>query len=138
MRGAQEIENRRVVDVRSCGLPSFLLARFEIASDLGGRRATTSLAAEPTARMVPTKAQLLVFDDLSSALDVHTENQLWDRLFSVRDVTCLVVSHRRAALSRADQILLMSGGRIVDRGSLAELLDRSDEMRRLWVSEPAG
>jgi ATP-binding cassette, subfamily B, bacterial len=42
----------------------------------------------------------------------------------------------RAALSRADHILLMSGGRIVDRGSLSELLDRSEEMRRLWSAEP--
>lgn len=88
------------------------------------------------ARMFATNAQLLVFDDLSSALDVHTENELWNRLFAVRDVTCLVVSHRRAALSRADQILLMSGGRIVDRGGLADLLDRSEEMRRLWSAEP--
>jgi ATP-binding cassette, subfamily B, bacterial len=86
------------------------------------------------ARMFATNAQLLVFDDLSSALDVHTENELWNRLFSVRDVACLVVSHRRAALSRADHILLMSGGRIVDRGSLAELLERSEDMRRLWAS----
>jgi ATP-binding cassette, subfamily B, bacterial len=86
--------------------------------------------------MFATNAQLLVFDDLSSALDVHTENELWNRLFEVRNVTCLVVSHRRAALSRADHILLMSGGRIVDRGSLSELLDRSEEMRRLWSAEP--
>jgi ATP-binding cassette, subfamily B, bacterial len=86
------------------------------------------------ARMFATNAQLLVFDDLSSALDVHTENELWDRLFAQRPATCLVVSHRRAALSRADHVLLMSGGQIIDRGSPAELLERSDEMRRLWAA----
>jgi len=85
------------------------------------------------ARMLATEAELLVFDDLSSALDIHTETELWQRLLTKRDVTCIVVSHRRAALSRADQILLMDRGRVVDRGSLRELLDRSELMRSLWA-----
>ncbi|MGH8915379.1 MAG: ATP-binding cassette domain-containing protein, partial [Acidimicrobiia bacterium] len=86
------------------------------------------------ARMLATDAELLVFDDLSSALDVHTETELWRRLLGRREeVTCIVVSHRRAALSRADQILLMDQGRVVDRGTLPDLLDRSDLMRSLWV-----
>jgi ATP-binding cassette, subfamily B, bacterial len=87
------------------------------------------------ARMLATEAELLVFDDLSSALDLHTEAELWGRLMERRQVTCIVVSHRRAALERADQILLMDGGRIVDRGALEELLKRSDLMRSLWTSE---
>lgn len=87
------------------------------------------------ARMLATEAELLVFDDLSSALDLHTEAELWGRLMDRRQVTCIVVSHRRAALERADQILLMDGGRIVDRGTLHELLARSDLMRSLWTSE---
>jgi ABC-type multidrug transport system fused ATPase/permease subunit len=84
------------------------------------------------ARMLATDSELLVLDDLSSALDLHTEAELWSRLFERRDVTCLVVSHRRAALERADQILLMDDGRVVDRGRLPELLDRSALMRDLW------
>ena len=84
------------------------------------------------ARMLATEAELLVFDDLSSALDLHTETELWRRLLSQREVTCIVVSHRRAALQRADQILLMDRGRVVDRGGLSDLLQRSDLMRSLW------
>jgi ABC-type multidrug transport system fused ATPase/permease subunit len=87
------------------------------------------------ARMLATDAELLVFDDLSSALDVHTETELWRRLLSQREVTCLVVSHRRAALSRADQILVMDQGRVIDRGTLPDLLQRSDLMRSLWAEE---
>ncbi|HEU4916800.1 MAG TPA: ABC transporter ATP-binding protein [Acidimicrobiia bacterium] len=87
------------------------------------------------ARMLATDAELLVFDDLSSALDVHTETELWRRLLSQRDVTCLVVSHRRAALSRADQILVMDQGRVIDRGTLPDLLERSELMRSLWAEE---
>jgi ATP-binding cassette subfamily B protein/ATP-binding cassette subfamily C protein len=84
------------------------------------------------ARMLATDAELLVFDDLSSALDVHTEAELWERILSRRDVTCIVVSHRRPALARADQIILMESGNIVDRGTLADLLARSGLMRSLW------
>lgn len=84
------------------------------------------------ARMFATDADLMVFDDLSSALDVRTEAELWKRLFELRDVTCLVVSHRRPALQRADQIILMEAGRVADIGTLDELLERSTEMRALW------
>ena len=64
------------------------------------------------ARMFLGQAELLVFDDLSSALDAATEAELWARLFARRDgVTCLVVSHSTAALARADQVLTLNGGR---------------------------
>ncbi|MFB9991744.1 ATP-binding cassette domain-containing protein [Deinococcus oregonensis] len=87
------------------------------------------------ARMLARDADLLVFDDVSSALDARTEAVLWDGLFAETDATCLVVSHRRAALTRADRILLMEGGRITDEGTLAELLERSEEMRALWAED---
>lgn len=88
------------------------------------------------ARMFMREAELLVFDDLSSALDVETEAQLWTRLFARgRDVTCLVVSHRPAALRRADQVLLMDAGRLVAHGTLDDLLVNSAEMQRLWQAE---
>ena len=67
------------------------------------------------ARMFLSEAELVVLDDLSSALDVATENELWRRLLARRgDVTCLVVSHSPVALSNADQVVVLDDGKAVN------------------------
>jgi ATP-binding cassette subfamily B protein len=86
------------------------------------------------ARAVIRRPDLLVVDDISSALDVHTEDRLWLALAST-DITCLAASHRRAVLERATEIIVLDRGRVAGVGTRDDLMVECAEFRRLWDAD---
>jgi ATP-binding cassette subfamily B protein len=84
----------------------------------GGQKQRATLA-----RAIAREPKVLVLDDALTAVDTHTEAEILAGLRGVmRDRTSVVVSHRVSAVMGADQTIVLEGGRVVETGSHAELL----------------
>jgi len=84
----------------------------------GGQKQRTAIA-----RAVAIDPPILILDDALSAVDTYTEEEILTRLRDVlRARTSIIVSHRISTVRRADQILVLDGGRIVERGTHDELV----------------
>ncbi|WP_134738837.1 ABC transporter ATP-binding protein [Nocardioides sp. 503] len=93
----------------------------------GGQRQRISLA-----RALVRRPRLLILDDATSAVDPEVEARILAGLReSGSGSTLVVVAYRKATIGLADEVLHLEGGRIVDRGTHAELLGRSPSYARL-------
>lgn len=85
------------------------------------------------ARAILKDPQILIFDEATSSLDTRTEQAIQETLAEVAARhTTLVIAHRLSTVVDADQILVMSAGRIVERGTHAELLAADGIYREMW------
>ncbi len=93
----------------------------------GGQRQRLSIA-----RALVRSPQILLFDDSFSALDTATDSRLRAALKkAVADATVIVVAQRVSSIMDADQILVIEHGRIIDRGTHAELLASSETYQEI-------
>jgi ATP-binding cassette subfamily B protein len=84
----------------------------------GGQRQRTSIS-----RAVARRPQILILDDVLSAVDTQTEAAIMDKLRPVmKDRTCLFVSHRVSTLRHTDEIVVIEDGRITQHGTHDELI----------------
>ncbi len=91
------------------------------------------------ARTLLKNPPLLIFDEATSALDSANERAIQEELKSAaRNKTALVIAHRLSTVADAHQILVMEHGRIVERGTHAELLERGGRYAEMWRLQQAG
>jgi ATP-binding cassette subfamily B protein len=97
----------------------------------GGQRQRLAIA-----RALVRRADIVVFDDSFSALDVATDARLRAAIADqLGDTTVIIVAQRVATIMRADQIIVLDGGRIVGIGTHRELLDSNDTYREIVFSQ---
>jgi ATP-binding cassette, subfamily B, heavy metal transporter len=91
------------------------------------------------ARTLLKNPPILIFDEATSALDSANERAIQAELQSAaRNKTALVIAHRLSTVVDADQILVMEQGRIIERGTHAQLLELNRRYAEMWRLQQAG
>ncbi len=86
------------------------------------------------ARALLKNPPILIFDEATSALDSATERAIQSQLeFAARGRTTLIIAHRLSTIMNADEILVMSDGHIIERGTHAALLAAEGDYARMWL-----
>ncbi len=99
----------------------------------GGQRQRATIA-----RALAKDPRILVLDDCLSAVDAETEAEILKRLADkLAGRTALIVSHRVAALSLADEVVVLDDGRVVERGAPRDLLAKRGRYHELFVRQQA-
>jgi len=94
----------------------------------GGQRQRLAIA-----RAVLVNAPVLILDEATSALDAESERLVQRAIANlVRDRTTLVIAHRLSTIRRADAIVVMEAGRIIEIGTHSELLTKGGQYRKLY------
>lgn len=132
LAGADEI-----IDDMPFGLDTLLSRRYTDGVDIsGGQWQRLALARAMLA--VDNGAQLIVMDEPTAHLDVRAEADLYNRFLDLtRGLTTVIISHRFSAVRRADRIVVLQAGRLVEDGTHDELMRLDGTYARLFARQAA-
>jgi ATP-binding cassette subfamily B multidrug efflux pump len=100
----------------------------------GGQRQRVALA-----RVVLKNAPILILDEATSALDSEVEAAIQETLYGMMEgKTVIAIAHRLSTIAHMDRIVVLDGGRIVEDGNHAELLEQGGLYARLWARQSGG
>jgi ATP-binding cassette subfamily B protein len=96
----------------------------------GGQKQRISIA-----RALAKELPILIMDDSTSALDMETERDIQKRLKELTDMTKIIIAHRISSVKDADEIIVLEEGRIAERGTHDELLEKKGLYYETYVSQ---
>jgi ABC-type transport system involved in Fe-S cluster assembly fused permease/ATPase subunit len=122
---------------RTAHVHDFIMAMPDGYETLVGERGLKLSGGEKQrvaiARTVIKDPAILLLDEATSALDTHTEQEIQKNLREIsRGRTTLCIAHRLSTVVDADEILVLDGGHIVERGRHGDLLALNDHYARMW------
>ncbi len=138
--GAEQVEIEAAA--RSAYIHDFILSLPDGYQTMVGERGLKLSGGEKQrvaiARTLLKNPKILVFDEATSALDSQAEQAIQAQLKDIaRNRTTLVIAHRLSTIADAQQILVMSQGRIVERGTHADLLAARGMYADMWERQQA-
>uniref|UniRef100_A0AAX7SQM8 Transporter associated with antigen processing, subunit type a n=1 Tax=Astatotilapia calliptera TaxID=8154 RepID=A0AAX7SQM8_ASTCA len=97
----------------------------------GGQLSKSERQRIAIARALIRRPQVLILDEITSSLDAENENKIQQSLSSIPNQTLLVIAHRLKTIENADQIVVVSGGKVKERGTHQELMDMKGSYYKL-------
>lgn len=139
--GRDEINDDQIADALKCaGLYDDVTALEKgIFTVLGEKGITLSGGQKQRltiARAIAADPQVLILDDSLSMIDTRTEERILNDILNRRnDSTNIIISHRLSTISRADNVIVMADGKIIEQGNFKTLIDNRGEFCRLYEKQ---